>query len=77
MSAATQRRLRDAYLGDLRERDGVPAVRTQRFDVRERLVREIDGAPARWIGLPPVDRRVFDRNHARARPEPGLDEAAL
>jgi hypothetical protein len=30
-----------------------------------------------WVGAPPVDQGVFDRNHERPTPERGLDEATL
>jgi hypothetical protein len=77
MTAAQQGRFRGAYLAYLRARDGVPDLATRRFDVRERFFSEVDRAPLRWAGLPPVDQTTFDRNHARRRPEPGLDEATL
>lgn len=77
MSPAEQARFRAAYLDYLHTRDGVPDISTHRFDVRERFFAEIDAAPTCWSGTPPVDQRVFDRNHARRTPEPGLDQATL
>ena len=77
MSASEQAKFRDAYLGYLRRRDGVPDLSTQRFDVRERFFAELDRDPCCWAGAPPVDQAAFDRNHARSTPEPGLDEATL
>lgn len=70
-------RFRASYLAYLRARDGVPDLRTQRFDVRERFFAEIDASPVVWRGAPPVDQGVFDRNYARRSPERGLDAATL
>jgi hypothetical protein len=77
MSASEQLRFHSAYLAYLRARDGLPDVRSNTFDVREKFFADIDANPTRWVGPPPVDQQVFDRNHARATPEPGLDEATL
>lgn len=77
MSTSEQAQFRAAYLGYLRSRDGVPDMKTQRFDVRERFFAELDREPCCWVGAPPVDQATFDRNHARSTPEPGLDEATL
>ena len=65
------------YLAHLRKRDGVPDMKTQKFDIREKLFAELDGAPVLWAGPSPVDQAVFDRNHERRTPERGLDEATL
>lgn len=77
MSSAEQARFRAAYLEYLHTRDGVPDTHGHRFDVRERFFAQVDADPTRWAGAPPVDQRVFDRNHARRTPEPGLDQATL
>jgi hypothetical protein len=77
MPPSEQARFRAAYLAYLRERDGVPDMETQRFDLRERFFADLDAAPNCWDGLPPVDQAVFDRNHARRKPEPNLDEVML
>lgn len=77
MSASEQAKFRAAYLGYLRRRDGVPDLMTQRFDVRERFFAELDRDPCCWVGTPPVDQTIFERNHARSTPEPGLNEAML
>ena len=77
MTPADQTRFRDAYLAHLRDRDGVPDMQTQRFDVREKFFADLDANPNCWVGPPPVDQQVFDRNHLRRRPEPGLDEKTL
>lgn len=77
MSKSERDRFRDAYLQYLKKRDGTPNLSTQRFDVRERFFAEIDAAPTTWEGTPPVDQRIFDRNHDRAVPEQGLDERTL
>ncbi len=77
MTAEQKVRFHDTYLAYLRARDGTPDVASRRFDVRERFFATIDAEPVRWEGAPPVDQAVFDRNHARRRPEPGLDEATL
>jgi hypothetical protein len=78
MSPDEQIRFREAYLRYLRARDGVPDLETQRFDVREKFFAQVDANPNLWVGgALPVDHRVFDRNHARAAPEPGLNEATL
>jgi len=77
MTPAQQAAFRAAYLAYLRNRDGIPDMQTQRFDVRERFFAELDAAPNCWVGTPPVDQRVFDRNHARKNPEPYLDEVTL
>jgi hypothetical protein len=77
MTTAEQARFKDAYLAYLKQRDGVPDLATQRFDIRERFFAELDANPDVWDGPPPVDQAVFDRNHDRERPEPGLDEATL
>ncbi|MNX16983.1 hypothetical protein D3C86_468590 [compost metagenome] len=77
MTPAEQARFRAAYLAYLQRRDGVPDMKTQRFDVRERFFAELDATPSVWIGTPPVNQRVFDRNHARRMPEPNLDEVTL
>lgn len=76
-SPAEQARFRAAYLAYLQQRDGVPDMRTQRFDMRERFFAELDAEPTLWVGPPPVDQGVFDRNHARSTPEPDLDPATL
>jgi hypothetical protein len=77
MTPTEQGRFRAAYLAYLRERDGVPDMETQRFDVRERFFADLDAAPNCWDGKPPLDQAVFDRNHARHHPEPNLDEVML
>lgn len=77
MTPAEQERFRAAYLAYLRGRDGIPDMRTQRFDVRERFFAELDANPSCWVGPMPVDQAVFDRNHDRRMPEPNLDEATL
>ncbi len=77
MSPPEQVRFRDAYLCYLQARDGVPDVARHCFDVRERFFAEIAADPCAWQGTPPVDQAVFDRNHARRKPEPGLDEPTL
>lgn len=77
MSPPDQARFRAAYLSYLQKRDGLPDMKTQRFDLREKFFAEIDANPNRWVGPPPVDQQVFDRNHARKSPEPGLDEVTL
>lgn len=77
MNTEEQAKFRIAYLAYLQDRDGVPDLQTQRFDVRERLFAELDSNPNCWVGPPPVDQGVFDRNHARRTPEPNLDEATL
>ncbi|MFV8750970.1 hypothetical protein ACNOYE_10535 [Nannocystaceae bacterium ST9] len=77
MSARQQEHFRATYLAFLRERDGVPDMKAQTFDVREKFFAAIDRDPVSWMGPPPVDQQVFDRNHARATPEPGLDPATL
>lgn len=77
MSADQRARFAGAYLTWLRARDGVPDLVARRFDVRERFFAGIDEAPCRWVGRPPVDQRVFDRNHARRQPEVGLDPLTL
>ncbi len=77
MTPAEQAQFRAAYLAYLRKRDGVPDMQTQRFDVRERFFETLDADPCCWRGTPPVDQRVFDRNHARRTPEPNLDEVTL
>jgi hypothetical protein len=77
MTADQRSRFRGAYLAYLRGRDGVPDLAARRFDVRERFFAEIDRAPRRWVGPPPVRQAVFDRNHALRRPDPGLDAATL
>lgn len=77
MSATAQAQFRAAYLSYLRERDGVPDMDTQRFSVRERFFSQLDANPSLWRGAPPIDQRVFDRNHDSKSPEPGLDEVTL
>ncbi|HEY9855597.1 MAG TPA: hypothetical protein V6D05_07660, partial [Stenomitos sp.] len=77
MHPADQATFQTAYLAYLRARDGVPDLKRRRFDVRERFFAELDAAPLCWEGLPPVDQAVFDRNHARSKPEGELDEATL
>jgi hypothetical protein len=77
MTADEQSRFCATYLAYLRARDGVPDVAARRFDVREQFFAQIDGSPQRWVGPPPVDQAVFDRNHALAHPEEGLDAATL
>jgi hypothetical protein len=77
MTPAEQAGFQKAYLTYLRKRDGVPDMRTQRFDVRERFFAGLDASPELWVGTPPVNQEVFDRNHARRVPEPDLDERAL
>jgi hypothetical protein len=77
MSAAQQDRFRQTYLAYLHQRDGVPDMRTQRFDIRERFFQTLDAQPRCWVGKPPVDQLVFDRNHASRVPEKNLDPATL
>ena len=77
MSTTQQTQFRTAYLGHLHTRDGVPDISTKRFDLRERFFDEINATPTCWVGTPPVDQRVFDRNHAKRAPEPDLDQATL
>lgn len=77
MSLADQARFRSSYLAYLKQRDGAPNMRTQRFDVRERFFAELDERPNCWVGPLPVDQAVFDRNHARRQPESNLDEVTL
>ena len=77
MSAADQSRFRSAYLAYLHARDGTPDLDAQRFDLRERFFAGVDAQPQCWCGPPPVDQRVFDRNHERRVPERGLDERTL
>jgi len=77
MSDSERERFLSAYLSYLHARDGVPDVRTNTFDVRERFFAEIDASPMRWVGPPPVDQQLFDRNHERRTPEKGLDEVTL
>lgn len=77
MTSEQQTRFRSAYLDYLHRRDGVPDMKTNRFDVRERFFEGIDARPTCWVGTPAVDQATFDRNHARRRPEAGLDEATL
>jgi hypothetical protein len=77
MTISQQARFRDDYLAYLRNRDGLPDMRTQRFDVRERFFSKVDAAPNCWVGAPALDQQVFDRNHARRTPEPGLDQVML
>lgn len=77
MSTHEREQFHDAYLAFLRQRDGVPDMQTRRFDVRERFFASLDAEPNLWVGPPPVDQQVFDRNHQRSSPERGLDELTL
>lgn len=77
MSAAERARFQASYLSYLKDRDGLPDMKAQRFDVRERFFAQIDREPVRWQGTPPVDQAVFERNHAQKGPGAGLDEATL
>ena len=77
MTRAEQAAFRKAYLAYLRDRDGIPDMQTQRFDVRERFFAELDAAPNCWVGTPPVNQAVFDRNHASRAPDPHLDAVTL
>ncbi len=77
MSTQDQARFRAAYLSYLRQRDGVPDMGTQKFDVRERFFSTLDSNPKCWVGAPPVDQAVFNRNHELATPEPNLDQVTL
>jgi hypothetical protein len=77
MTASQTKQFRDVYLAFLRQRDGIPDMKTQTFTIREKFFAEIDAEPQLWVGPPPVDQRVFDRNHARTSPEQGLDEVTL
>lgn len=77
MSTDEKTRFRAEYLAYLRNRDGVPDLLAQRFDVRERFFAQIDASPVVWQGPPPVDQAVFDRNYMRRTPERGLDDAML
>ena len=77
MTPAEQTRFRAAYLAYLQRRDGVPDLKTQRFSVREGFFAELDATPNVWVGPPPVNQAVFDRNHAKRNPDPHLDEATL
>ncbi len=77
MPEAEKATFRDVYLAYLRRRDGTPDLATRRFDIRERFFADVDATPRRWTGKLPVDPEVFARNHARRRPEPGLDPATL
>ena len=47
------------------------------FAAGERFFAQVDADPICWVGAPPVDQHVFDRNHARHTPERDLDEATL
>lgn len=65
------------YMSYLRERDGVPCLRTRTFSRREPLYQKLrSGKVARgetcW-----VDPVVFARNLARCEPEAGLDDRML
>lgn len=77
MSAAQQAAFRSHYLEHLRARDGMPNLEQRSFDVRECFFAGIDARPVSWVGDLPVDPATFARNHTRAHPEPGLDEATL
>lgn len=77
MSTVERAQFRAAYLAYLHERDGVPDLKRRSFDVRERFFATLDADPCCWAGTPPVDQAVFDRNHARRQPEPGLDALTL
>lgn len=77
MRGSERSRFFTSYLAYLRARDGVPDFATNTFDVREKFFREIDANPTRWVGTPPVEQAVFDRNHARRTPDAGLSETAL
>lgn len=77
MSPDEQARFRAAYLSYLQKRDGLPDMKTQRFDIREKFFSQIDSNPYCWVGPAPVDQQVFDRNHAKNAPDANLDEATL
>lgn len=77
MPAEAQRRFRDLYLAYLRARDGLPDVPGRRFDLRERTFASLDAEPSAIVGAPPIDQAVFERNHGRRHPEPGLDAPTL
>ncbi len=77
MSTHQREQFRDAYLAFLRKRDGVPDMKARTFDVREKFFADLERDPVLWVGPPPVAQQVFDRNHARTTPEPGLDEVTL
>lgn len=77
MSPRQAQQFRDVYLAFLHQRDGVPDMQAKTFSVREKFFAELDAEPVLWSGPPPVDQAVFNRNHLRASPERGLDEATL
>lgn len=60
------------YMRYLREREGVPCLRTRTFSRREARPREAAPRAPRL-----VDPAVFARNLDRCQPEPGLDRATL
>lgn len=77
MSPPAKQAFRTQYLAYLRDRDGIPDLAHQRFDVREQFFAQVDAMPVLWTGALPIDPTVFERNAARSSPEPGLDEATL
>jgi hypothetical protein len=77
MDADQRARFLEAYRSFLHARDGKADFAGRRLDTREQVFGALEREPVRWQGRPPVDQAVFDRNHARRRPQAGLDQATL
>lgn len=79
MSPAERDTFTRAYVGRMRDRDGLPDPVHRTLDKRERFFRdEVEAKPVRWPGgEPAVDPVVFQRNLDRHIPEDGLDERML
>jgi hypothetical protein len=75
MSPERRRTHVDRYYQHLLAEDGLPCLETKTLPRREAALREKDGW--RYSGPPLVDQAVFERNFARDKPEPGLDERTL
>jgi hypothetical protein len=67
----------DRYYQHLLAEDGLPCLETRTLPRREAALREEEGHAVRRSGPPLVDQAVFDRNFARDKPEPGLDERTM
>lgn len=77
LSTTQRQAFRAHYLRYLRTRDGVPNRENHTLETREQLFLRIEANPVVWVGAPPVDHEVFDRNQMLHTPESGLDDRTL